>query len=109
MDHLIDETELVPRKKAKTRFREQILNEWNYCCAYCAEPLGKNATLDHVKPKWKGGLTEKANLVGCCFSCNSHKSATTGANGSGKEPTGPKPAKHEYRNGWSNRSLQPQS
>lgn len=74
MDHLIDETELVPRKKAKTRFRDQILNEWNYCCAYCAEPLGKNATLDHVKPKWKGGLTEKANLVGCCFSCNSHKS-----------------------------------
>ena len=74
MDHQIDETELVPRKKAKIRFREKILSEWNYCCAYCAEPLGKNATLDHVIPKWKGGLTEQKNLVGCCFSCNSRKS-----------------------------------
>lgn len=74
MDHQIDETELVPRKKAKVRFRQKILNEWNYCCAYCAEPLGKNATLDHVVPKWKGGITETSNLVGCCFSCNSLKS-----------------------------------
>jgi len=74
VDHQIDETRLVTRKVAKVRFREKILSAWNYCCAYCSEPLGKNATLDHVVPKWKGGLTEKGNLVGCCFSCNSHKS-----------------------------------
>jgi 5-methylcytosine-specific restriction endonuclease McrA len=61
MDHTINETELVPRKQAKLRFRESILYEWDYCCAYCGDPLGKNAT------------TQK-NLVGCCFSCNSHKS-----------------------------------
>jgi 5-methylcytosine-specific restriction endonuclease McrA len=86
VDHQIDETELVPRKKAKIRFRDRILTEWNYCCAYCAEPLGKNATLDHVIPKWKGGLTEKKNMVG-------------GRNGSEPETTGPKPAKLEYPNG----------
>ena len=74
VDHQIDGTELVSRKKAKVRFRDHILQQWNYCCAYCAEPLGKNATLDHVVPKWKGGVTEQRNLVGCCFSCNSHKS-----------------------------------
>ena len=74
MDHQIDGAELIPRKQAKQRFRDRILQEWNYCCAYCAEPLGKNATLDHVIPKWKGGLTEQKNLVGRCFSCNSHKS-----------------------------------
>lgn len=74
MDHTINETELVPRKQAKLRFRESILYEWDYCCAYCGDPLGKNATLDHVMPKSKGGLTTLKNLVGCCFSCNSHKS-----------------------------------
>jgi 5-methylcytosine-specific restriction endonuclease McrA len=74
MDHTINETELVPRKQAKLRFRESILYEWDYCCAYCGDPLGKNATLDHVMPKSKGGLTTQKNLVGCCFSCNSHKS-----------------------------------
>ena len=74
MDHGINETELVPRKQAKVCFRESILNEWDHCCAYCGEPLGKNATLDHVVPKCKGGLTVAENLVGCCFHCNSHKS-----------------------------------
>ena len=74
VDHQIDESELVPRKQAKTRFRERILLQWGYCCAYCAEPLGKNATLDHVKAKSKGGLTQESNLVACCLHCNSHKS-----------------------------------
>ena len=75
MDHQIDETELIPRKKAKIRFREFVLLAFGYCCAYCAEPLGKNPTLDHVVPKAKGGLTTRENLVACCFSCNSRKGA----------------------------------
>ncbi|MGA0340875.1 MAG: HNH endonuclease [bacterium] len=74
MDHQIDEIELVPRKQARLRFRERILLQWGYCCAYCSEPLGKNATLDHVHPKSKGGLTRESNLVACCLHCNSHKS-----------------------------------
>ena len=73
-DHGIDGAELVPRKKAKYRFRESILIEWCYCCAYCAEPLGKNPTLDHVEAKARGGLTERSNLIACCFSCNIAKS-----------------------------------
>ena len=75
VDHQIDETELVTRKAAKMRFREKVLTAWNHRCAYCAEPLGKNATLDHVHPKVKGGATHESNIVACCFSCNSHKSA----------------------------------
>jgi 5-methylcytosine-specific restriction endonuclease McrA len=76
VDHQIDGTELVPRKKAKVRFRDHILKHWDYCCAYCAEPLKKNATLDHVKPKALGGQTERTNLVACCARCNGSKSAT---------------------------------
>lgn len=74
VDHQISETELIPRKEAKLRFRDQILLRWDYKCAYCDEPLGRSATLDHVVPKVKGGTTEKRNLVACCLACNSLKS-----------------------------------
>jgi len=77
LDHQIDGTELIPRKEAKLRFRDQILLSWNYSCAYCGTPLaGKQATLDHVVPKVKGGLTTKANLVACCLRCNAAKQHT---------------------------------
>jgi 5-methylcytosine-specific restriction endonuclease McrA len=74
VDHQISETELIPRKEAKLRFRDQILHAWEHACAYCREPLGRSATLDHVVPKVKGGSTERRNLVACCLACNSFKS-----------------------------------
>lgn len=74
VDHQIVETELVPRKEARLRFRDQILLAWDHACAYCKEPLGRSATLDHVVPKVKGGTTVKRNLVACCLACNSFKS-----------------------------------
>lgn len=74
-DHQIDGTELIPRKQAKMRFRDQIFLCWGWCCAYCGEMLSeRNATLDHVIPRHAGGLTERCNLIAACFSCNSHKS-----------------------------------
>lgn len=76
MDHTIDGTELVSKRRSKVRFREFILLAFGYCCAYCAEPLGKNPTLDHVNPKAKGGLTTRENLIACCFNCNGRKGAT---------------------------------
>lgn len=75
MDHQIDETELVPKKSGKSRYRQRILRAWDNCCAYCDEPLGKNATLDHVKPRSLGGETIETNLVACCLHCNSMKSS----------------------------------
>ena len=77
MDHTIDGTELVSKRRSKVRFREFILLAFGYCCAYCAEPLGRNPTLDHVHPKAKGGLTTRDNLIACCFNCNGRKGATT--------------------------------
>jgi 5-methylcytosine-specific restriction endonuclease McrA len=74
VDHQISETELIPRKEAKLRFRDQIMLSWDYACAYCRAPLGvREATLDHVVPKAKGGLTVKQNLVACCLQCNAAK------------------------------------
>lgn len=73
--HQIIETELIPRKQAKTKFRESILISWGYCCAYCGAMLNHtNTTLDHVIPRHAGGMTERRNLIAACFGCNSNKS-----------------------------------
>lgn len=74
-DHQIFETELIPRKQAKMRFRDSILISWGYCCAYCGEMLNEhNTTLDHVIPRHAGGQTTRSNLIAACFGCNSNKS-----------------------------------
>jgi hypothetical protein len=49
---------------------------WDYRCAYCQVQLAdKQATLDHVVPKAKGGLTVRENLIPACLRCNVSKSA----------------------------------
>lgn len=70
MDHAIDGTNLVPKRSAKQQFRERIFNAWNHCCAYCSAPAD---TLDHVKPRHKGGNTVTNNLVPACRECNRSK------------------------------------
>ena len=37
-DHQIDETELLPKRATKHRFRARIFAEWNHACAYCHQP-----------------------------------------------------------------------
>lgn len=70
MDHCIDGSNLIPKRSAKQQFRRQIFEAWDYQCAYC----GTNAdTLDHVKPRHKGGDTVTTNLVPACGNCNRRK------------------------------------
>jgi len=71
-DHLIDEIELQPKRTTKSRFRASIFDDWASCCAYCSEPAD---TLDHVLPRFKGGLTVRENLVPACRPCNGAKGA----------------------------------
>ena len=71
-DHLIDETELQPKRLTKWRFRARIFAEWAHACAYCAE---RADTLDHVRPRSQGGLTVEENLVPACRRCNGAKSS----------------------------------
>jgi 5-methylcytosine-specific restriction endonuclease McrA len=77
MEHHIDGTEFFSKREAKARFRQHILNFWGNKCAYCREPLGRSGTLDHVRPKSKGGETRRSNLVGCCYACNMSKGSCT--------------------------------
>jgi hypothetical protein len=71
-DHLIDQTELQPKRVTKARFRKRIFAEWDHACAYCADPAD---TLDHVLPRSRGGLTVAGNLIPACRRCNGAKSS----------------------------------
>ena len=43
----------------------------NCSCVYCGE--SSNLTLDHLKPRSRGGTNDPRNLVTCCYSCNSSR------------------------------------
>lgn len=70
MDHCIDGANLVPKRSAKHKFRQEIFEAWQHQCAYCGEPAD---TLDHVRPRHKGGATVTTNLVPACRNCNRRK------------------------------------
>ena len=70
VDHHIDESLLCTKRQAKLRFRESILNSWGSLCAYCGSP---GDTLDHVRPRCRGGRSDWTNLVCCCAECNRAK------------------------------------
>lgn len=67
--------EAMTRKEAKMLWRESIKNAWNNCCAYCGKPPidDKSLTVDHVKPKSKGGEDRTRNCVPACAKCNHSK------------------------------------
>jgi len=71
--HLIDQTELQPKKVTTARFRRRIFAEWDHQCGYCADPAD---TLDHVLPRSRGGLTVAENLVPACRRCNGAKGSS---------------------------------
>ncbi|NBQ84360.1 MAG: HNH endonuclease, partial [Alphaproteobacteria bacterium] len=58
---------LVSKRSAKHQFRRQIFEAWSDLCAYCEKPAD---TLDHVKPRHRGGATVVCNLVPACKNCN---------------------------------------
>jgi hypothetical protein len=73
VDHQIDETQLIPKRSAKNQFRQEIFNAWCFACAYCGNSAD---TLDHVKPRHKGGTTTTFNLIPACKRCNRGKGST---------------------------------
>jgi len=70
VDHCIDGANLIPKRSAKHKFRQQIFDAWQHQCAYCGDAAD---TLDHVKPRHKGGATVTTNLVPACRPCNRKK------------------------------------
>jgi hypothetical protein len=62
---------VMTASEAKRRWREDIKKHWNNSCVYCGS--SENLTLDHVKPKTRGGRDEARNLVCACQTCNHQK------------------------------------
>ena len=56
---------------AKRKFRKSIKYGWGGLCAYCRS--NRATSLDHIKPKSKGGSSLRSNLIPCCQSCNHSK------------------------------------
>ena len=46
-------------------------------CVYCRHTR-RRLTLDHLKPRSKGGTNDATNLVTACFRCNSQRNQTPG-------------------------------
>jgi len=67
--------EAMNGKEAKRLWRQSIRDAWNNRCAYCdCPPIDmKSLTLDHVRPKSRGGEDRTSNCVPACKECNHSK------------------------------------
>jgi hypothetical protein len=65
-----DENTVVKLRTYK-QLKKTILKRDNHTCHYCGQ-FGN--TVDHKKPRSKGGCSTPANLVCCCRKCNMDKS-----------------------------------
>ena len=63
--------ECLNKGNAKRQFRQAIKYSWGGVCAYCR--CKRATTLDHIKPRSKGGSNLRSNLVPACKDCNHSK------------------------------------
>jgi len=58
------------RNKYDPNSREKIRND---PCVYCGSTEHRNRTVDHIRPKSKGGPNAQTNLASSCGECNMRK------------------------------------
>ena len=63
--------ECLSKGNAKRQFRQAIKYSFGGLCAYCR--AARATTLDHIKPRSKGGSNLRSNLVPACVTCNHSK------------------------------------
>ena len=68
---LLFDLSCLSKQVAKRRFRKSIKYGWGGLCAYCR--CNRATTLDHLKPKSRGGSSLRSNLIPACQSCNHSK------------------------------------
>ena len=72
-------TDFVAAKLRRIRFKQRPTKRSLWLrdegkCQYCEKPLGlKTSTIDHIKPKSRGGDHSWSNLVIACVRCNQIK------------------------------------
>ena len=61
----------LQKGSAKKQFKQFIKYSFGGLCAYCRNK--RATTVDHLKPRSKGGSDLRSNLVPCCVECNKSK------------------------------------
>jgi len=61
----------LTKQTAKRKFRKSIKYGWGGFCAYCRSE--RATTIDHLKPRSKGGSSLRSNLIPACKCCNHSK------------------------------------
>ena len=61
----------LSKQVAKRKFKKSIKYGWGGFCSYCR--CNRATTLDHIKPKSKGGSSLRSNLLPACLECNHSK------------------------------------
>ena len=68
---LLFDLDCLSKQSAKRKFKRQIRYGFGGLCAYCR--CNRATTVDHLKPKSKGGSSLRSNLIPACHSCNHDK------------------------------------
>jgi 5-methylcytosine-specific restriction endonuclease McrA len=75
-DHYLQNLITMTSSEAKRLWRRSIKEHFDCTCVYCGETYDINdLTLDHVKPRCRGG-NDFNNLVPACRRCNQEKGST---------------------------------
>ena len=73
-EHYLQNLITMQSPDAKKIWRRAIKEHFNCTCVYCGELHElHNLTIDHVRPKCKGGKDVTANVVPSCRRCNQEK------------------------------------
>ena len=76
-EHYLHNLITMTSPEAKKLWRRAIKEHFNCTCVYCGESYEFNElTLDHVKPRCKGGESITTNLVPACRACNQGKGSS---------------------------------
>ncbi|WP_448572860.1 HNH endonuclease [Trichothermofontia sp.] len=72
LSHLWSTYGMSPKQKRSKK--DQLIREYGSCCWWCRKQLPADTlTLDHLKPKSKGGSNSLENLRLSCFQCNNSR------------------------------------
>lgn len=65
-------------REAKRLWRQSIKDAWGNCCSFCGQPPidDRSLTIDHVKPRSKGGEDVSSNCIPACLEHNQAKGSS---------------------------------
>jgi len=61
----------ITKNSARKQFRQSIKYAFGGLCAYCR--CRRATTIDHLRPKSRGGSNLRSNLLPACLTCNHDK------------------------------------